>query len=486
LKVENVNQKRVPFAFAKKHGVVLMDSTAYYKQPLSQLIIQEVSRFVRECLSFEKIGAQKFDLLLSNAYALDSTLAKQEVERFTDDINLADLIESIPDNEDLLEQQDDAPVIRLLNALLSEAIKRGSSDVHLETFEECLLIRFRVDGVLHEVQRLKKMLAPILVSRIKVMSKLDIAEKRTPQDGRISLRIGGRAVDVRVSVMPTHFGERIVMRLLDKGSVKLALSNLGMSEKLCQKISALIRKPHGILLVTGPTGSGKSTTLYAGLTELNQTARNILTIEDPIEYYLAGVGQTQVNTKVGMTFGKGLRAILRQDPDVVMLGEIRDIETAKIAVQASLTGHLVLSTLHTNSAVGAITRLSDMGIEPFLLSSSLIGVLAQRLVRLLCNECKRVANVSSNQLLALGLDASINIYEPVGCEDCHSTGYTKRIGIYHLIEVDERLQALIHQDASEAEIKKICETDSLRQAGVECVANGLTSIEEIQRVTSEV
>ncbi|MCL4140601.1 UNVERIFIED_CONTAM: hypothetical protein GTU68_009997 [Idotea baltica] len=294
----------------------------------------------------------------------------------------------MPGTEDLLEGEDDAPIIKLINATLSEAIKEGASDIHIETFEKQLVIRFRVDGVLREVLSPNRKLSSLLVSRIKVMAKLDIAEKRVPQDGRISLRIAGRAIDVRVSTMPSSYGERVVMRLLDKNNAKLDLVDLGMTSTNQEKFAELLRKPHGIILVTGPTGSGKSTTLYAGLTDINSKDRNILTVEDPIEYELQGVGQTQVNTKVDMTFARGLRAILRQDPDVVMIGEIRDLETAEIAVQASLTGHLVISTLHTNTASGAITRMEDMGIEPFLLSSSLLAVISQRLVRTLCSSCK--------------------------------------------------------------------------------------------------
>ncbi len=490
--VEDAVTLQLPFAFAKKHGVVLCISDnkqaqVSYKNQLSCRVIAELTRYVGRPLTFQSVEAAHFEQMLAHAYDRSSASAREESQRFSDEFNLSDLINELPNSEDLLEQQDDAPVIRLLNALLTEAIKRSASDVHLETFEERLLIRFRIDGVLHEVQTLQKMLAPVLVSRVKVMAKLDIAEKRMPQDGRISLKIAGRAVDVRVSVMPTHFGERVVMRLLDKGAVKLAFANLGLPQGLAKKISTLIHKPHGILLVTGPTGSGKSTTLYAGLTELNQTSRNILTIEDPIEYYLSGVGQTQVNSKVGLSFAKGLRAILRQDPDVVMVGEIRDVETAKVAVQSSLTGHLVMSTLHTNSAIGAITRLADMGVEPFLLSSSLIGVLAQRLVRLLCVHCKRPTNASQANLELLGQAVATTIFESVGCAHCHNTGYHKRTGIYHLVEIDEHLQEMIHSGAGEPAMKTYCDAgdNGLRKAGFDCVIAGLTSLDEILRITSE-
>jgi general secretion pathway protein E len=332
-------------------------------------------------------------------------------------------------------------------------------------------------------------LAPLLVSRIKVMARMDIAEKRIPQDGRISLRIGGRDVDVRVSTMPASNGERVVLRLLDKQAGRLQVSHLGMGETCDAHMRELIHKPHGIILVTGPTGSGKTTTLYASLTELNDSSRNILTVEDPIEYQLEGIGQTQVNTKVDMTFARGLRAILRQDPDVVMVGEIRDLETAEIAVQASLTGHLVLSTLHTNTAVGAVTRLQDMGIEPFLLSSSLLGSLAQRLVRVLCDDCKTPYQASASELEMLGLPAneSCTLYHPNGCESCNNQGYRGRTGIYELVLVDDTLRQLIHDRAGELELNRHARTltSGIREDGWRKVLGGHTSVEEVLRVTRE-
>src|SRR5690606_18318954 len=302
------------------------------------------------------------------------------------------------------DSDDEAPIIRLINALLTQAVKDNASDIHIEPYENRLVVRFRIDGVLREALTTRRAVAPLVVSRIKVMSKLDIAEKRLPQDGRISLRIAGRAVDVRVSTIPSGHGERVVMRLLDKQAGRLTLEKLGMSAEDQATMDELIHRPHGILLVTGPTGSGKTTTLYAALERINDASRNILTVEDPIEYHIDGIGQTQVNTKVNMTFARGLRAILRQDPDVVMVGEIRDLETAEIAVQASLTGHLVLSTLHTNTAVGAVTRLRDMGVEPFLLSSSLIGVLAQRLVRVIDPAHREAYRASEYECRLLGVD----------------------------------------------------------------------------------
>jgi general secretion pathway protein E len=329
----------------------------------------------------------------------------------------------------------------------------------------------------------------LVVSRIKVMSKLDIAEKRLPQDGRISLRIAGRSVDVRVSTLPSGHGERVVMRILDKQAGRLHLSALGMDPKTEQRIAELFRKPHGIILVTGPTGSGKTTTLYAGLEHLNDNTQNIMTVEDPIEYYIDGIGQTQVNTKVGMTFARGLRAILRQDPDVVMVGEIRDLETAEIAVQASLTGHLVLSTLHTNTAVGAVARLRDMGVEPFLLSSSLLGVMAQRLVRTLCTDCRTPSPPNETEVRILGVDADakITLYRANGCAACSGSGYRGRTGIYELVPVDEHLQAMIHTGESEQALERYARTLSpgIRDDGLRKVLDGVTTLEEVVRVTRD-
>ena len=329
----------------------------------------------------------------------------------------------------------------------------------------------------------------MLVSRIKVMAKLDIAEKRIPQDGRISLRLAGREVDVRASTLPANHGERVVMRLLDKQAGRLDIGHLGLQATDHKRLSDLIHKPHGIILVTGPTGSGKTTTLYAALTELNDHSRNILTIEDPIEYQLEGIGQTQVNTKVDMTFARGLRAMLRQDPDVVMVGEIRDMETAEIAVQASLTGHLVLSTLHTNTAVGAVTRLQDMGIEPFLLASSLLGVVAQRLVRVLCVHCRTGVAADEEECALLGVSPNYApvIYRPVGCEKCNFSGYRGRLGIYELVMVDDTMRRLIHSHAGEHELEAHARTlsSSIRADGIRKVLKGVTTLEEVVRATRE-
>ncbi len=481
----------IPFTFAKRHGVMVSNieegvAKIFYKDKPSAVVLTELRRHLSMPLQLTQVDEETFSKLLVKSYETDSNTAMQMAEDMGEEFDLFNLMQELPKPEDLLETQDDAPIIRLLNALLSEAIKEAASDVHIETFEDRVLVRFRIDGILREVLEPQRILAPLIVSRIKVMAKLDIAEKRLPQDGRITLRIGGHLVDVRVSTMPTSHGERVVLRLLDKQSARLDLAELGMHASTLELMQKIISIPHGIMLVTGPTGSGKTTTLYAALVTLNNQSRNILTVEDPIEYDLPGIGQTQVNYKVNMSFAKGLRAILRQDPDIVMVGEIRDVDTAQIAIQASLTGHLVLSTLHTNSAIGAITRLDDMGIEPFLLASSLIGVLAQRLIRLLCTYCKVSEPASNAECDALNVTEA-TICRPVGCAHCKQTGYSGRSGIYELIAIDENMRTMIHDKAPEQHIKQYARTlfPSMRQDGFLRVLSGHTSLEEILRVTSE-
>ncbi len=440
-------------------------------------------------LALAAVDDTEFDRLLQETYESGSNAAMEAVEGLDGESDLLRVAQELPEPSDLLESDDDAPIIRLINAVLTQAVKEDASDIHIEPFENRLVVRFRVDGVLKEVLQSRRAVAPLVVSRIKVMSRLDIAEKRIPQDGRISLKIAGRAVDVRVSTLPSGHGERVVMRLLDKQAGRLDLSHLGMDPKTEHMAHGLIHKPHGIILVTGPTGSGKTTSLYAALERINNTSRNIMTVEDPIEYYIDGIGQTQVNTKVDMSFARGLRAILRQDPDVVMVGEIRDLETAEIAVQASLTGHLVLSTLHTNTAVGAVTRLRDMGVEPFLLSSSLLGVMAQRLVRVLCTDCRRMAPATANerQLLKVLPDAKVEIGHPVGCDVCGGSGYRGRTGIYELVPVDDRMRSMIHAGVSEQELETYARTlsPSIAADGRRKVMEGTTTLEEVVRVTRE-
>jgi len=486
--------KGLPFSFAKLHGVMLdreEEPPAVYchAQPSLQVMI-ELQRFLGGTYALKTVSELEFQRRLTQAYQRGNNEAVQMAEDISTDVDLSRLADEIPEAGDLMDAEDDAPIIRLINAILSQAVREQASDIHIETFEDRLSVRYRVDGVLAEVLSPKRMLAPLLVSRLKVMARLDIAEKRVPQDGRISVRLAGHAVDIRMSTIPSAHGERVVLRLLDKQAGQLQLKQLAMNEQVFGAYEHSLHSPHGIILVTGPTGSGKTTTLYAGLSHINQTSRNILTIEDPIEYMLPGVGQTQVNTKVDMTFARGLRAILRQDPDVVMVGEIRDLETAEIAVQASLTGHLVLSTLHTNTAIGAVTRLQDMGIEPFLLSSSLLAVMAQRLVRLLCPQCKESHEPIASELQMLKLSPAeaeaLQLYRGVGCESCSFSGYRGRTGIYELIEVDDNLRLMIHEGASEqvmlAEARK--HYPGIQEDGRRRILAGDTSLEEVLRVTA--
>lgn len=486
--------KRPSYAFAKKNGVIAimnedMTATVYHLPNPSFTVLAELTRMLQCPLTLKLVNEQEFQQHLARTYESQSSIL-DAAEGMGDDLDLSSLANQLPTSEDLLENQDDAPVIRLINALFSQAIRQKASDIHIETYENKVLVRNRVDGVLHEILEIQRGIAPLVISRVKVMAKLDIAEKRIPQDGRIALRIGGHNVDVRVSTLPSSHGERIVLRILDKQAAQLDLSLLGMPDSTLKLMRQMIAQPHGIILVTGPTGSGKTTSLYAMLSELNQVHRNIITIEDPIEYDLPGIGQMQVNAKIEMSFAKGLRAILRQDPDVVMIGEIRDLETAEIAVQASLTGHLVLSTLHTNSALGALTRLHDMGIESFLLASSLVGLIAQRLVRRLCPHCKKPHELRSDEMalmrLAPGADVS-KVCEPNGCDQCNQLGYRGRTGIYELITMNEALQSMVHRNESLQTIDEYLrpETPTIREDGFKRVLSGDTSLAEILRVTSQ-
>lgn len=482
----------IPYGFARRYGILVGDlDTARVRVTHTKSIepeaLLEVRRLLGKPLILQEVSQFEFDRLLQETYEEHQSIEGFEtLEARTD---LASVAEQLPQPQDLLEADDDAPIIRLINALFTEAVRRNASDIHIEPFEDSLVVRMRVDGVLHEVLKSRRAVSPLVVSRVKVMARLDIAEKRLPQDGRITLKIAGRPVDVRVSTIPCGHGERVVLRLLDKQAGRLSLERLGMPEETRHLLEHIIARPHGIVLVTGPTGSGKTTTLYAALSHLNDQTRNIMTVEDPIEYYLEGIGQTQVNTRVQMTFARGLRAILRQDPDVVMIGEIRDLETAEIAVQASLTGHMVFSTLHTNTAIGAITRLSDMGVERFLLSSSLIGLLAQRLVRILCQECRRPYSPTKEEQAQIGLTEvpTEPLYGPVGCELCNQTGYRGRTGIYELVPIDQRIRALIHDQVSEQALESHARklSPSIRDNGRQLALSGVTSVEEVLRVTRE-
>jgi general secretion pathway protein E len=483
---------KIPYAFAKANGVVvtaLNDEQAEVavRKDARPAAIAELRRTLGVPLHTRRIDAGEFDELVNASYNGADGGAAALADDLSQDLDLARLLQEIPRVEDLLESRDDAPVIRLINALFTQALRDGASDIHIEPFESRSLVRLRIDGTLRDLIELARALHAAIVSRIKIMAQLDIAEKRLPQDGRITLRVAGKPVDVRVSTIPTGHGERVVLRLLDKQAGRLDLTRLGMDDTTLAHMDRLISEPHGIVLITGPTGSGKTTTLYAALGRLNATALNIMTVEDPIEYDLDGIAQTQVNTRIDMSFARALRTILRQDPDVVMIGEIRDLETAQIAVQASLTGHLVFATLHTNDAVSAVTRLVDMGVEPFLLASGLIGVGAQRLVRRLCLECRKPLIVDSAQLRALGFTPTDGtFYAPQGCPACDNTGYRGRTGIYELITLDDDLRRLIHDRASEQDLRTHALSHgmrSLRDDGLRLAAAGVISLEEAVRVT---
>ncbi|GIX22796.1 MULTISPECIES: type II secretion system ATPase GspE [Caldimonas] len=467
----------LPYAFAKAHHLLLEDDgqqlTLWADAQAAAPALSEVLRHFRvDRLEHEPQAS--LAPRIAAAYAGGESSAAAVVGEVESAVDLSRMMQDLPAVEDLLEAANDAPIIRMLNALLTQAAKDGASDIHIEPYERSSSVRFRVDGTLREVVQPNKALHAALISRLKIMAELDIAEKRLPQDGRISLRIGGRGVDVRVSTLPSAHGERAVLRLLDKGDTRFTLESLGMGGDTLARFSRLIDQPHGIVLVTGPTGSGKTTTLYAALGRIDTSTSNVLTVEDPIEYELPGIGQTQVNPKIDLTFAKALRAILRQDPDVIMIGEIRDFETAQIAIQASLTGHLVLATLHTNDAPSAVTRLIDMGIEPFLLSSSLLGVLAQRLVRKLCPHCKRQDESGR--------------WHPVGCKECGMSGYKGRTGVYELMVADDKIRALIHGRAAESQIFVAAEQGgmrTMREDGERLVQAGITSLEEVLRVTRD-
>ena len=470
----------IPYAFARQHGLLVVGDGEAHKLLLraggDAAMLAEVRRRFGRISGVESLTPSEFEARLATVYSHPENNAADVVADAGQEIDLSQLISELPAVEDLLDSQDDAPIIRMINALLTQAVRQLASDIHIEPYEEYSVVRFRRDGILLDVVRPHRALHAAMVSRIKILANLDIAEKRLPQDGRIALRLAGRQVDVRVSSLPTTHGERIVLRLLDKAGGRRGLDGLGMADDTISGFASLLRQTHGILLVTGPTGSGKSTTLYAALQTMDAATRNIVTVEDPVEYDLPGIGQMQVNPRIDLSFARALRAILRQDPDVIMIGEIRDLETAQIAVQASLTGHLVLATLHTNDAASAVTRLIDMGVEPFLLASTLRGVLAQRLVRRLCPECRKP------------VDASGTAWSAVGCPACSHTGYAGRMGIYELIALDDDLRALIHSGSDESLLRNSARAlgaRSLHDDGLRLVTNGLTSPEELLRVTHD-
>jgi general secretion pathway protein E len=470
----------IPYAFAKAHSVLPAAERGgrlvlWVTASTPPVAIMEARRALAREIAPLIVDTGQFEAKLRAAYAEAEGEAASVVGEVEGNIDLGRLMQDIPEVADLLEARDDAPIIRMLNALLSQAVREGASDIHVEPFESYSVVRYRIDGTLRDVVRPRRGLHAALVSRVKIMANLDIAEKRLPQDGRIMLRLGGRPVDVRVSTLPTGHGERVVLRLLDKERGRLEPEKLGLAPQTLAALDRLVKQPHGIVLVTGPTGSGKTTTLYAMLSRLDASTTNITTVEDPIEYDVEGIAQTQVNARIDMSFARALRAILRQDPDVIMIGEIRDLETAQIAVQASLTGHLVLATLHTNDSISAVTRLLDMGIEPFLLSSSLLGILAQRLLRKLCVECRRQEGAGGQ-------------WRAAGCPGCGQVGYVGRTGIYELLEIDERLRAAIHARQGEQRLRELARARGFRtltEDGARWVAAGVTSGEELLRVTRD-
>ena len=482
---------RLAYAFAKERGILVLNADV---RPIvigaranpDPWALIEARRAVGGPIVVDEMPAEAFERRLSEIYSVEG-ISTEELDFDGEEADLESLADGLPKTADLLDSEGDAPVIRLINAMIAEAVKVKASDIHIEPYESALSVRLRIDGVLREILSLPARMTPVLTSRVKVMARLDIAEKRIPQDGRISIALGGKRVDVRVSTLPARFGERVVLRILDKDEAQLDLESIGMPADTFRRFKSVLTRPNGIILVTGPTGSGKTTSLYGGLGLLNEPSRNILTVEDPVEYAIDGVGQTQINPKVGMTFATGLRAILRQDPDIVMVGEIRDGETAEIAVQAALTGHLVLSTVHTNSAVGAVTRLRDMGVEPFFLASTIVGVMAQRLVRRLCPSCKVPYEADKATQSLIGVDEPVTLYQPSECGRCNHTGFEGRIGVFELALVDETMKKLIHEDVSEQVLNEHAfrGADTLLQSGLRHARAGLTSVEEVVRVVRQ-
>ena len=490
--------QRVPLAFARQHQLVpvrMQDGVALVavSKALDLQPLDDVSLLLEAPV--EPVLSREREIMdaLNRFYDTGSQTADKVIQNL-DDEALGRLAHDLEAPQDILDQEAEAPIIQLVNLILSQAVRDRASDIHIEPFERTLKVRYRIDGVLHEVLSPPKVLQPRITSRLKVMADLNIAETRLPQDGRIAVRVRNREIDIRVSVVPTAFGERLVLRLLDKSGALFQLEEIGLSPDLLPAYTRLIHRSNGIILVTGPTGSGKSTTLYASLQRINSSQLNIITIEDPIEYQIQGVGQIHVNPRIDLTFANGLRSILRQDPDVIMVGEIRDRETAEIAIQASLTGHLVLSTLHTNDAASAVTRLLDMGIEPFLISSSVLAMAAQRLVRVLCPECREPGRPEGETLRELGLDPDDNEvrhgewFLSRGCDGCRGTGYRGRTGVYELMTIDDPIRRLIMERANASMVRSAATQGGMRsllQDGALKVLAGKTTAEEILRVTQD-
>lgn len=485
----------IPYGFARQHGVMLVADggdraggaggwRATLRAGADPAILIEVKRHFARSFAVAVVPPAEFDRAMADHYALDAGAAAMAGSLDAD----GDLVGgALPSAEDLLDSSDDAPAIRLINAIIAEAVRQGVSDIHIEPYDSALVVRMRQDGVLSEHLRMPPHVAPVVVSRVKVMARLDIAERRLPQDGRISLTLAGKAIDVRVSTLPGRAGERVVMRILDQQAAGIDFAVLGLSGHAEAVLREALAQPNGIILVTGPTGSGKTTSLYACLNQLNDGRRNILTVEDPVEFAVEGIGQTQVNQKVGLNFASGLRAILRQDPDVVMVGEIRDRETADIAVQASLTGHLVLSTVHTNDAIGAITRLKDLKVEPFLLASTLRAVVAQRLVRRLCPDCRQPAQADRKMAALLGIEPGAPVWRAVGCAACGHTGYKGRVGVFEAVRIDDVIRRHIYDGSDETMIARhaFLHNPPLASAARALVASGETTPEEAIRVARQ-
>ena len=477
----------LPYDFVRENEVIASFNSNGYEilspNKITADLYHEIQRYLKSSFIFTICDPDTFNELLTSCFSINSD-SSDISEELSDEFDLQTFAGSITATEDLLSGSNDTPIIKLINGIISQAVKSRASDIHLEPYEDNLIVRFRVDGILKEILSQDSKISSVLISRIKIISGLDISERRLPQDGRVSLSLGDKSIDVRVSTLPSSYGERVVLRLLDKQSAQINIEDLGLPSKILTNYKISLKNPEGIILFTGPTGSGKTTTLYAGLRYLSDSSQNILTVEDPIEYTLGGIGQTQVNTKTGYTFAKGLRAILRQDPDVVMVGEMRDVETAQIGIQASLTGHLVLSTVHTNSAIAAITRLRDMGIESFLLASSLRTIISQRLVRRLCLDCKYHESAPKEAINLFKLESAQKVASSKGCDKCSQTGYQGRIAIAECIQVDKQLKEMIHNHASENTISEYVFKDnqSIDQASRDLLISGITSCEELIRV----
>ena len=513
--------RHVPIQFLKKYTMVPLERSNHTPDSENKLYQQDNQNTKEDfhapgCIiainnpaSFQPLddlirilGLEDFKVILSTknailsviniSYDLSQDSAEQLVQDMEENGSTITIISEIEDRADLLDNTSDAPIIKLVNHIISQSVKARSSDIHIEPYQDSFKVRYRVDGILYDLLTPPKWIQPALISRIKVMSKMNIAEKRLPQDGRLDVKIGNQEIDVRISTIPTSFGERVVMRLLNKSGSLLNLTDIGLKPERLDLLKNLVKSPNGIILVTGPTGSGKTTTLYAILSSINKPEINIITIEDPVEYQLKGISQIQVNSKIDLTFARGLRSIVRQDPDIILIGEVRDKETAEIAVQSALTGHLVFSTLHTNDSASAITRLVDIGIEPFLISSSVIAVAAQRLLRVLCSDCKEPYTPDGMALKSASItpDQIINnrIYRASGCKKCFNTGYRGRIGIFEIMVMNSNLKKLILKTYDSNLIKKEALTHNmitLRQDGIQKVLQGISTIEEVLRVTQK-